>query len=128
MWGGADGSGTVYEVARTAIGYANAPTVLASFNGPDGAILYGDLIADANGNLFGTTYTGGTFGYGTVFEIAKTAHGYARTPTTLVSFNGSDGAYSSAGLIVDANGPFRYDIPGRGDIWRADLPQLWHGV
>ena len=102
--GGADGSGTVYEVAKTAIGYANALTVLASFNGPDGAILYGDLITDANGNLFGTTYAGGRFGYGTVFEIAKTAHGYASTPTTLVSFNGFDGALPSAGLIVDANG------------------------
>ena len=28
------------------------------------------LIADANGNLFGTTFEGGANGYGTVFEIA----------------------------------------------------------
>jgi hypothetical protein len=55
-------------------------------------------IADANGNLFGTTYWGGAYGYDTVFEIAKTAGGYAGTPTTLVSFNGADGEEPVAGL------------------------------
>ena len=50
------------------------------------------LIIDAAGDLFGTTYSGGANGDGTVFEIAKTAGGYASTPTTLVSFNGADGA------------------------------------
>jgi uncharacterized repeat protein (TIGR03803 family) len=43
------------------------------------------LIADHNGDLFGTTTGGGANGFGTVFEIAKTASGYASTPTTLVS-------------------------------------------
>src|SRR5207244_1527016 len=67
------------------------------------------LIADANGNLFGTTYTGGAYGdifgsYGTVFEIAKTASGYATTPTVLVSFDLTHGARPHAGLIADATG------------------------
>ena len=39
---------------------------------------------------------GGASADGTVFEIAKTAGGYASTPTTLVSFNGADGANPSA--------------------------------
>ena len=38
------------------------------------------LIADANGDLFGTTSAGGAGNAGTVFEIAKTAGGYASTP------------------------------------------------
>src|SRR6266446_5526548 len=54
----------------------------------DGAEPEAGLIADANGNLFGTTVFGGANGFGTVFEIAKTAGGYASTPTVLVSFNG----------------------------------------
>jgi uncharacterized repeat protein (TIGR03803 family) len=29
------------------------------------------LIADANGDLFGTTSSGGAYGYGMVFEIAN---------------------------------------------------------
>jgi hypothetical protein len=46
------------------------------------------IIADANGNLLGTTEEGGivvpgTGGAGTVFEIAKTAGGYASTPKIL---------------------------------------------
>ncbi len=68
-------------------------STLVSFDGADGDVPYGNLIADATGDLFGTTYAGGADDDGTVFEIAKTATGYASTPTTLVSFNGSDGAY-----------------------------------
>jgi uncharacterized repeat protein (TIGR03803 family) len=107
---GAYSYGTVFEIAKTASGYASTPTTLVSFNGNNGANPYAGLIADANGNLFGTTQQGGAYGAGTVFEIAKTARGYASTPTTLVSFNGNNGSSSSngldpiGGLIADANG------------------------
>jgi len=67
-------------------------TTLVNFNGTDGAGPIAGMIADANGNLFGTTEGGGAYEYGTVFEIAKTAAGYASTPTTLVSFDGTNGA------------------------------------
>ena len=53
--GGANGDGTVFEIAKTAHGYASTPTTLVSFNGTNGAYPYGSLIADANGDLFGTT-------------------------------------------------------------------------
>ena len=103
--GGANGLGTVFEIAKTASGYASTQTTLVSFNGPDGSTpSFGALLADANGNLFGTTDQGGANDFGTVFEIAKTAGGYASTPTTLVSFNGTNGEIPGAGLIADANG------------------------
>ena len=102
--GGASGVGTVFELVRTSTGYAAVPTTLASFNTYDGASPYAGLIADANGNLFGTTNLGGVTGFGTVFELARTSTGYAATPTTLVSFSFSDGAYPYAGLLADANG------------------------
>jgi hypothetical protein len=102
--GGVTGYGTVFELAKTSTGYAAAPTTLVSFNSTDGANPYAGLIADANGNLFGTTSSGGVSGNGTVFELAKTSTGYAVTPTTLVNFNSTDGASPSAGLITDANG------------------------
>ena len=79
-------------------------TTLVIFNDANGAFPDGDLIADANGDLFGTTSGSGANGDGTVFEIAKTAGGYASTPTTLVSFNGANGAVPEGGLIADANG------------------------
>jgi uncharacterized repeat protein (TIGR03803 family) len=117
--GGAAGRGTVFEIVKIASGYASTPTTLVSFcslpNCADGATPTAGLIADANGNLFGTTYVGGPGAYGgvfggggTVFEIVKTASGYASTPTTLVSFcslpNCTDGASPYASLIADANG------------------------
>ena len=102
--GGTYDYGTVFEIAKTHGGYASTPTTLVSFNFTDGAFPRTVLIADANGNLFGTTSSGGAYGYGTVFEIAKTHGGYASTPTTLVSFNFTDGATPLAGLIADANG------------------------
>jgi uncharacterized repeat protein (TIGR03803 family) len=77
---------------------------LVSFNSTDGSNLQSGVVADAAGNLFGTTLQGGANGYGTVFEIAKTASGYASTPTTLVSFNSTDGANPQTELIVDASG------------------------
>jgi uncharacterized repeat protein (TIGR03803 family) len=102
--GGANNDGTVFEITKTAGGYASTPTTLVSFNGTNGVFADGSLIADANGDLFGTTLEGGADNDGTLFEIAKTAVGYASTPTTLVSFNGADGDEPVDGLIADANG------------------------
>ena len=64
----------------------------------------GDLIVDANGNLLGTTNQGGNNDIGAVFEIANTATGYAGTPTTLVSFDDTNGRLPGGSLIADANG------------------------
>ena len=102
--GGASGTGTVFEIVKTSSGYASTPTTLVSFDDTNGAIPAASLIADANGNLFGTTYAGGASGYGTVFEIVKTSSGYASIPTTLVSFDNTNGANPLASLIADANG------------------------
>ena len=94
------GDGSIVEVAKTASGYSS-PVTLVSFNGTDGWQPVGTLIADANGDLFGTTWSGGAYGGGTVFEIAKTATGYAGTPMTLIDF----AAHSEpAALCTDANG------------------------
>ncbi len=102
--GGANNDGVVFEIPLTAGGYATAPTTLVNFSGANGANPYAGLIIDAAGDLFGTTQQGGANGDGTVFEIAKTGASYASTPTTLVSFNGTNGANPVAGLIADAAG------------------------
>ena len=112
--GGANGDGTVFEIAKTAGGYASTPTTLVSFNERNGSDPIASLIADSNGDLFGTTANGGANGDGTVFEIAKTAGGYASTPTTLVSFNHANGAVPEAGLIADAKGDLLGATEGGG--------------
>jgi uncharacterized repeat protein (TIGR03803 family) len=107
--GGANSDGTVFEIKRTAAGYASAPTTLVSFHGSDGAQPFADLLADANGDLFGATSGLGPNGLpfpgdGAVFEIKKTATGYASAPTTLGIFHVDDGENREGSLITDANG------------------------
>jgi uncharacterized repeat protein (TIGR03803 family) len=92
----------VFEIAKTGGSYASTPTTLVSFNGTNGAAP-GGLIADAAGNFFGTTSEGGANGFGTVFELVNNGGG-SYTLTTLVSFNGTNGANPTAGLIADAAG------------------------
>jgi hypothetical protein len=112
---GGPGCGTVFEVIKTSGGYANTPTTLISFNETDGASPTAGLTADANGNLFGTTNGGGANNCGTVFEVIKTSGSYASTPTTLISFNGTDGYNPEAGLIADAHGNLFGTTNGGGE-------------
>jgi uncharacterized repeat protein (TIGR03803 family) len=65
QFGGANNLGTVFQIAAG----SNTITTRASFNGTNGALPFGELVLDAQGNLFGTTSGGGAFGRGTVFEL-----------------------------------------------------------
>jgi uncharacterized repeat protein (TIGR03803 family) len=94
--GGASGDGTVFELPRG----SDDITMLASFDGRDGKSPEAALVMDGSGNLYGTTQYGGASNDGTVFELAKGSG----TITTLASFNGSDGAYPVAGLIMGGSG------------------------
>jgi hypothetical protein len=62
--------GTVFEIKKTAGGYASTPTTVVSFDSLEHP--QGSLIADSNGDLFGTIPDGGVNGDGTVFEITGT--------------------------------------------------------
>jgi uncharacterized repeat protein (TIGR03803 family) len=83
--------------------HTQTETVLYSFttNPSDGTNPFSGLTLDAKGNLYGTTYFGGTFGFGTVFKISPTG-----TETVLYNFTGgADGAYPyGSDLIRDKAG------------------------
>jgi hypothetical protein len=100
--GGASSDGTVFEIVKNGSSYSSTPTVLATFNGTNGQNPKASLIVDAAGDLLGTTVDGG--GNGTLFEIAKSGSGYSSTPTTLATFNSTNGRYPLSGLIMDAAG------------------------
>lgn len=91
--GGASGNGTVFRISRS-----GQLTVLYSFQGGiDGSLPSAALVLDNRGNIFGTTNQGGTFGFGTVFEI--TAGG---TEKILYSFTGgADGGLPTSALVLD---------------------------
>lgn len=110
MWGGRaggfanNGCGIVFKLAPD-----GTETVLHFFTGKmgDGASPSAGLIADAAGDLYGTTEIGGGretcylgAGCGTVFEIAPDG-----TETVLHKFNSAtDGAIPIAGLVADSAG------------------------
>jgi hypothetical protein len=112
--GGLSGNGTVFEIAKTGGGYASTPITLTNFSGTNGYEPLGGVVADAAGDLFGTTFGGGANGAGMMFEIAKTGGSYAGTPTTLVSFDGINLGFVESGLIVDAAGDLFGESPSNG--------------
>ena len=89
---------TVFELAKGSSNVA-ALALLDGFNGV-GYYPEGRLIMDRSGNLYGATYSGGSNGDGTVFEYVNGSG----TIKTLASFNGGNGEYPRAGLIMDGSG------------------------
>lgn len=70
----------------------------------DGSTPYGKLAFDSKGNLYGTTYQGGAYGYGVAFQLRRHPDG-TWTETILHSFgNGTDGENPLAGVIFDTAG------------------------
>jgi uncharacterized repeat protein (TIGR03803 family) len=106
--GAAGGFGTVFKLDST-----GKLTLLHSFAGtPDGENPVSGLVVDPAGNIYGTTYYGGTFGYGTVFEIDTTGK-----LTILHNFNASpDGANPIGGLTRDAAGNLYGTTSDGGDL------------
>ena len=95
--------GTVFKLAPD-----GTYTTLHFFGGgDDGASPTSGLIADANGNLYGTTSDGGglgapicgVFGCGTIYKLAPDG-----TETVLYRFSGVDGVRPEGNLTFDAKG------------------------
>jgi uncharacterized repeat protein (TIGR03803 family) len=105
--GGSSLAGTVFRVDPT-----GKETVLYNFTGSnDGGPPQAGVIRDSHGNLYGTTYLGGTGGAGTVFKVD--AHGQE---TVLHNFTGStDGWLPSGGsLVLDSAGNLYGTTPQGG--------------
>ena len=104
-----EGCGTAFKLAAAGKNYKEQ--ILWYFGSHrDGVQPYSTLIANENGDLYGTTELGGAnrapcenVGCGTVFELTPSGSGYREA--VLWSFGGSnDGALPDAGLIADSSG------------------------
>jgi uncharacterized repeat protein (TIGR03803 family) len=108
--GGGTGCGTVFELTPNSDG-TWTERVLYSFcplsqSCDDGALPTGGVIFDQLGNLYGTTFYGGTQGgYGTVFKLTPQSDG-TWSETVLHNFSGGNdgGAPNESGLIFDQVG------------------------
>jgi uncharacterized repeat protein (TIGR03803 family) len=121
------GAGTVFEVSST-----GTETVLYSFCSKakctDGSEPSAGLVMDAQGNLYGTTSSGGgssracgNLPCGTVFRVSR-AHGESKE-TRLYSFTGkSDGGKPRASLLRDTHGNlYGTSFFASGTVFRVSL-------
>ena len=103
----------------------------------DGANPEGALVADSQGNLYGTTLVGGAYDYGTIYELTPNGSG-TWTNTILYSFcpqgpTCADGASPQSGVIRDANGNlYGTTLTGgarsnEGTVFELSPPQGGHG-
>jgi uncharacterized repeat protein (TIGR03803 family) len=96
--GGLYSYGVVFKLARVRRGWKE--TVLHSFpGGSNGGTPIGGVIADSEGNLYGTATTGGSgacyqFSCGVVFELMPSKHDHWK-PKVIHAFVGSNGADGS---------------------------------
>lgn len=104
-FGGRAGAGVVYYVDA-----AGRETVVHSFTGSaDGVAPFAGVTCDSAGNLYGTTYGGGSAGAGVVFKLDATGH-----EAVLHSFTGgADGAGPNA-VIRDRAGNLYGTTSGGG--------------
>jgi uncharacterized repeat protein (TIGR03803 family) len=104
--GGQYGLGVVFKLTS-----AGTLTTLASLNGTNGVAPVAGLTLGNDGNFYGTTEAGGAslaldtdgsfIGYGTVFKATPSGQ-----LTTLISFNGTNGATPYGGLTLGNDGNF----------------------
>lgn len=110
--GGGTGYGTVFKVTPR-----GKETVFYRFTGgTDGANPYAGLVADAHGNVYGTTVFGGgsgcehNFGCGTIFRLTPDG-----AETVLYRFTGgADGGNPFAPLVFDGQGNLYGTTPTGG--------------
>lgn len=103
---GSRGCGTVFKLTPPLPGTtAWTRKTLIDFDRTSGTSPYDHLVIDRSGNLYGTTFAGGTTDQGTVFRLTPPAAGKtAWTRKTLVSFNSTNGAFPFGGLSIDGSG------------------------
>jgi uncharacterized repeat protein (TIGR03803 family) len=90
-----------FFLALSTFAFSQTLTVLHTFKSTDGQFPYGGLVHGSDGNLYGTTSSGGVHGFGTVFKITTSGKF-----TSIYSFAGGvgDGAYPMSSVIRDSAG------------------------
>jgi len=102
--GGASGAGTVFEMVPGAGGTWMFRSLYQFKGTPDAVSPYGGLIADSRGNLYGTTYYGGTHGAGAIFWLRSLPAGRWQENVLYDFSGGMDGSNPTSTLKIDPVG------------------------
>lgn len=106
-------------------------TVLYRFNGDSDAAnpLFGDVIFDQAGKIYGTTDNGGGqgcggIGCGTVFQLSPGSGGWSESVLYRFTGDGGDGANPYAGLLLDGAGNLYGTTKAGGPVSNGTIFQL----
>jgi len=99
--------GGVFRIHTDGTGYEVLHTFSVS---TDGANPFTSPIVGNDGNLYGTTSFGGTYGYGTIYTMNSNGNNFS----VLKHFNTTDGTYSYTGIIQGSDG-LLYGISNSSD-------------
>jgi len=117
-YGGASGSGVVFELVANPEGGWKEKVLHHFTGGKNGSTPMAPLIFDQAGNLYGTTTYGGWVGCGcgVAFKLTPNSNGrWNETVLHRFATNGNDGGYPVAGLIFDAAGNLYGTTCGSGE-------------
>ncbi len=115
--GGANNVGTIFKITPT-----GTFTVLRSLNkATDGGNSYSSLTEGKDGNLYGLTYWGGTYNFGTIFKIAPSGASFA----VVRHLNSTaDGGSPQSDMIVGSDGNFYGNCYGGGTYGNGTIFKL----
>jgi hypothetical protein len=104
--GGANGGGTAFLLSPPVPGTGYAWTLTTLYNFGALSSPRGKLSVDSGGSVYGTTGTGSTYGYGSVFMLTPPGNGSSVwTKSVVHAFIGAnDGAGPQGGVIPDGAG------------------------
>jgi uncharacterized repeat protein (TIGR03803 family) len=119
----ANGGGIVFKLTKPKLrGGVWKEAILHFFHGgDDGCYPLTPAILDTSGNLYGTTYTGGTSGdAGTVYQVKRSGSKYASH--VILNLSNSIGAYPN-GVVMDSTGNLygttaSYGAYGCGNVFK----------
>ena len=112
--------GNVFELVRAGSSW-NTVTLYTFRFQEDGGFPMTALIADAQGNLYGSASAGGTGGGGTIFKMSPDGHG-GWIHTTLADLDGTEGPQDS--LAMDSAGNLYGTTFGNGAFQKGNVFKL----
>jgi uncharacterized repeat protein (TIGR03803 family) len=118
--GGTHGSGTVFHMTPN----GSVSGVYSFTGGSNGGNPFAALAQGTDGSLFGVTYFGGAYGYGTLFKVSTNGAFNLLHPFTGVA----DGAYADAALVQGADENFYGVASGGGAHWDVGDRAHWDGT
>lgn len=142
--GGSNQLGSVFAVKAGHQGWTGSlflPVLYSFRGGTDGATPYGGVIFDSAGNLYGTTWDGGSANKGTVFKLTHNSDGIwsesvvysfqgggdAAGPNSTLNFDTAGNLYGSAGGGAYGHGAVFMLTPSAGGQWTESVVYSFTG-